>query len=1170
MEKKGKDILEKLKLDYNNNLISALIGAGFSKNISNLFPSWTELLHDMIGELYSLDIRRNYENYLHLNKDFVCELKTEQKLRDEYIKAIGEKNDYLRIVSDYINRKGIRESIEAYIEERMPYAVFKDDENIVLKIGNNIKENIPEEFFSAHEKLLSLERLQNIYTTNYDNLLEFATDLLQKKNMKNLPGVVKNGLELSNKIHNRNIIKIHGDLRKEEATRFGFDGDNKLCYIIAREDYDTYKEKHEAFTYLMRIAMLQGKFMLIGFSGTDANYKGMVSWMSDVLVNQDGDDTKIYIIDLSGQEIKRELQLYYANHHVEVVNLIDEERLRMLEFNEEEIYSILSGKGKVEKRDVLVHFFQYLNNCEVDSQNQFFNTEIEEIPQNGGEEFSISNSSLLATLKSNAYGYRKIWQDIYSLIGSKNNIESVIFKIKECKAWNKFPRAIFYQEHILLDIANKSEMTDDEAYIFALAMDECGLNPHYYSRLIKDYSKLDKNLIWQLLKIKEETFNGVEKSIESSEDNVIYENLQRFLFHLKFENAKNILNHWEPQGYYMAAKIMRLAAFQEEWDKAYNLLTGFIDKERDPMVKLYAMQIANCISKRFPVPYNIDNYYQYGIDGIGDMLSFMTQQLRGKIDKPKVRGWIGTTMNLGTGHSDYEKSLRILRYISDSGIYVNFESTYFYDIASWYVVFQNLYEDFPYPCFFYSIQYNNKDVQRRIGEEYAYNEKLQEFNKDILLKSLDAIGNEDTPIFFRKGILNVTATMYIAVDETIWFEVFKDTVFKLFLQELHGVKDSSELVSNVKYALGSIKNSDNISWAFQQLISKYSINTKIVSDIIVHNLMINRIQNKMVINDTLLYSNVLDGNSLGLLDILNKDGFLSKTCIDSICRIVCNTAIEDIPHNRVALFQIFNLVKGNEQALDKVKQCFLSMNIWHCGVLDDSEFGWTEPMYIRLNLLNDKITWTDVEFEIIKVNLIKNVSTYSKVAKSLHNDSFMKNIQVRYLSDMLKFIDGLNGERHEALCEIRKEIEHLFFERTQYADNIDLMMSDQSAEVDYAFENIYEGVIHNGIEQYQNDVDFLIDRAIMQRPIALTRNLKCIKLIIKENCKKMMELGYTKKLNKLLFVYKDADSWSLLDLRFAFNYLHLIAKEMKQNGESNNVIDFWLENTFVNKFVVES
>ena len=81
----------------------------------------------------------------------------------------------------------------------------------------------------------------------------------------------------------------------------------------------------------------------------------------------------------------------------------------------------------------------------------------------------------------------------------------------------------------------------------------------------------------------------------------------------------------------MIAKAMRLAAFRERRDDAYDLLADFIDKEKDPMDKLYAMQIANYISNSFPSPYNIDNYYQYGIDGIGDMLSFMTQQLRKKM-----------------------------------------------------------------------------------------------------------------------------------------------------------------------------------------------------------------------------------------------------------------------------------------------------------------------------------------------------------------------------------------------------------------------------------------------------------------------------------------------------------------------------------------------------------
>lgn len=38
---------------------------------------------------------------------------------------------------------------------------------------------------------------------------------------------------------------------------------------------------------------------------------------------------------------------------------------------------------------------------------------------------------------------------------------------------------------------------------------------------------------------------------------------------------------------------------------------------------------------------------------------------------------------------------------------------------------------------------------------------------------------------------------------------------------------------------------------------------------------------------------------------------------------------------------------------------------------------------------------------------------------------------------------------------------------------------------------------------------------------------------------------------------------------FAFNYLHSIAKTLKQDGETDEVIDFWIEDTFVNRFVIE-
>ena len=768
---------------------------------------------------------------------------------------------------------------------------------------------------------------------------------------------------------------------------------------------------------------------------------------------------------------------------------------------------------------------------------------------------------IIVKSKTAFYDYRKQWEDILNGKDlSKRELEQIEKKKKLCR----FTKVIFPQEHLVQRLMTKEPLTAERAFLFALAVKDIGQIPSYYVNYHKDDEELSKQPIWVQLIEREKTLHGSMDSLsEVGENWAIYEQIQRCLFNLDFAKSKEIICNWNTKDYWLQNRAMRMAVYEDQYKEALKILDETIKKEKNPSEKLYEVILANFISHTWPQPYSTDNYWRYGLDGQGDMLNFMMSSLREKKQKPKRRGWIGSTWSIGSNHGDYVKSLRILQFIIDSGIYVSLPGYIMFDVANWYIVFRNLYEYFPYPCFFYSIQYNERDVQRRIGEDYAYNVKLQKFNEDILIKSLHAIGKDETPVSFKNGILNVTATMYIAVDEELWFELFKESVFNAFIRRLQDIKDSDELVFNVKFALGSIRNPDNIYWAFQQLISRYSMNNGVVSDIIVNNLLIQHIQKEVKINDTLLFPNVLDRNTLFLLDTLNNEGFLSEELISSICEVIHKTDVQEIPHDRVMLFQLFNLVKNDKESIEKIKGCFLSMNIWHCGFLSDKEFGWTEPMYIRLNLLYDKITWTDDEFEIIKENLIKNVSLYDKAHKSLHEDSFMKSIQVRYLSDMIKFIDGLKTERQKSLLPMRGIIEKLLLDRTQYADNIDLMMSEQPADVDRAMENIYEGIIHNGIERYQEDVDFLIDRAIMKVPVALTRNLRCIKFI----SEKIVSLGYAKKLHKLLVVYKDSESWALLDLRFAFNYLHSIANALKQNGEADEVIDFWIENAFVKRFI---
>lgn len=836
------------------------------------------------------------------------------------------------------------------------------------------------------------------------------------------------------------------------------------------------------------------------------------------------------------------------------------------ELDLEQFQKVKDFRAKIEKNGVVSIQYQGLDDFKKQLKDNLEDYFVKNKPSTRKKRIQKDKEEKIVKSKKAFFDYRKTWEDI---LQKRNYSKKAVEKIRKKKKLCRFPKVIFPQESLVQQLMTKEPLTEEKAALFSLAVKDIGQIPSYYVNYHKEDVELSKQPVWIRLIEREKTLHGSMDVLSDKEDWAVYEQIQRSLYNLDFAKSKELLCYWSTKDYWSQNKAMGLAVYEDKQKEAQTLLDETINKEKDPSEKLYEVILANFISRKWPQPYSTDEFWQYGLDGQGDLLNHMMSSLRGKKDKPKRRGWIGSTWNIGSNHGDYVKSLRILQFIIDSGIYVSLPGYIMFDIANWFVVFKNIFEYFPYPCFFYSIQYNDKDVQRRIGEEFAYNEKLQVFNKDILIKSLIAIGTDDTPTSFRCGILNVTAAIYIAVEEDIWFEKFKDSVFRLFLQRLQDIEESDELIFNVKFALGSLRNPENIYWAFQQLMARYSIREDTISDIIVNNLLIQYIQEKIIINDILLFSNVLKRNSLNLLDTLNKEGFLSTKCIASICEVVNNTDVQVIPHDRVSLFQLFNLVKTDPQSVEKIKHCFLSMDIWHCGVLNDKEFGWTEPMYIRLNLLNDEITWTDEEFETIKNNLIINVSKYDKVHKSLHDDSFMKGIQVRYLSDMIKFIDGLKAERHQALFSTRKDIERLLLDRTQYADNIDLMMSKQSVDVDYAMGNIYEGIFHHGIEKYQGDVDFLIDRAIMKSPIALTRNLRCIKFILAENSQKMMNLGYAKRLLKLITVYKNPESWSLLDLRFAFNYLHFIAKTLKENGETDEVIDFWIENSFVNRFIVE-
>ena len=1160
--------LKALKKDYDNGLVSALIGAGFSKNVSSLYLDWTSLLEDLIDDLFKLEINQYIGNYFHCNVEKYHEDEKKQ-IKKEFVDNLLSKYGYLGIVSKYVDQKGYREVLENYIEERTPYVKRNDKGTISLYIKDKKKANIIESDFSAHKQLLRCDKFKNIYTTNYDNLLEFTSDNFSETQTP----VVDTSWNLSNGFQKRSIIKIHGSLSIEDD-RFEFDGDQHLRYIIAQEDYDTYIEKHEAFSHLMRISMLQGKFCLLGFSGNDPNYMGWVKWMSDILGKGKDKGPKIYLVTFKNEESLGK-KLYYRNHYIREINLMDNKVLSSLGYDQSEI-SELSLSAPNSYKEILESFLKILCKTEdgvlKETDDGRGNYTFEDIPETstGSETAKVE---LTTSEKTISFEYKELWNEACSKFYRQEELSEIFERIRNAKTKYPFCQVVYNQEHFIeTALRRKGDLTEPEAYLFALAVKETGQLPRYYSPFLQDKPILDSIPIWKEMIQREETLKGSIELLQhgNSSDYFTYENIQRKLFHLDFETAHRLLEDWDAKGYWLQAKAMRLAAFNGS-EEAFKLLSSYIETLDNMQEKMYAYVLANYISLHYPRPYNLDYFLQNNIYGQGEIISYIVEKLNGKEDKPKQRGWIGSTYHFRRDNSQYEQSLRFLQFIFDTGLYLNYGITYFVDIKDWYKICKNLFKYFPYPCFFYSIQYNDKDVLERIGQDYTFNPDLLEENQELLLSSLKAYGNQFTPETFLSGILNITGPLYLCVDESIWFDSFKTNIFDFMITHISEYTHSDIVVKNVENAVSCLKSKYYLEIILETLLQHAKDNMEIAQSIICSDMNLKYLKGDL--ND--VCSNFLkeligtypQNDIPQIIYILNRNHCLPEDLLNLFMSKLKEVGFDDIPSKIESLFYICILAKGDEEITKKVKQKILEKDIWHCGVLTEGN-GWSTPNYIRLQAFNNITEWNEQEFVIISDNLRKNIRKYNTLSDKLRTDSFMKNVQITYLSDVIQYINTLSEERRKSLEDVIVLAKSLLSSRVSYDSFIEAMLSEQSADVSNGIDNIVQGVRSSGLKSYHNEINFIVDRAIIGEQIVLSKNLSVIEWLIRNYEQDFKEMQIDSKLIVLLSVYKNR--WQDMDEfrpDHSFEDLYYIANYLKREGHDNDSIQYWLTDSFVRIFL---
>lgn len=218
-----------------NGHASIMIGAGFSKNAqktntsTKTFPTWNEL-----GDIL-------YER-LHANKPNDCDKAylNVLKLADEVEVAFGK---------EYLN-------------------------NLIKRVIPD-NEHIPSDI---HIKILSLP-WKDVFTTNYDTLLERSADLITERRYE----IVTNKHDLVWSTSPR-IVKLHGSFPSERP------------FIISGEDYRQYPQKYAPFVNTVQQSLLENTLCLVGFSGDDPNFLNWIGWIRDNLGKENS--PKIYLIGI--------------------------------------------------------------------------------------------------------------------------------------------------------------------------------------------------------------------------------------------------------------------------------------------------------------------------------------------------------------------------------------------------------------------------------------------------------------------------------------------------------------------------------------------------------------------------------------------------------------------------------------------------------------------------------------------------------------------------------------------------------------------------------------------------------------------------------------------------------------------------------------------------------
>lgn len=1123
-------ILAQLKRKYEAEMVSALIGAGFTKNAYGRALSWSELLTDLVGDAYGREIQEMYQQYVHHH--FGVEVKSYEEMKEQIVSDIIAREGYLNVVSRYIEHKGCREAIDYYIETHTPY--FYQKGTGLYGVKGDDDTILTDKDFTVHQRFL-MGKWQYVFTTNYDNALEFTNEQFDMGYL-----TIKADYEMSRKKMARPIVKIHGSLVPAEQTLempFVFDGDHSRRYIISKEDFDTYFQRHEAFSYLLRVAMLSGSYLLLGFSGDDPNFKSWLNWVKDILdkddcgientekndkgerlVEDDEEDIKVFLVLTGNEPIPEAKKLYYKNHHIGVIHLDAPEIMAKLG------YTARSSTGyKID------HLLKHIIGTAIDAT--------EDLQEEGPT----------AT---------KAWREIYDKFRDKALTTDAVNELASALGECKYVKGNTLQEHIVDALYyKKASLTEDEKGVLPLAMQDVAMPTDAMPDEIQ--KQMDDRGIWNEMKIREATLMGDDAELVGDDDFTKQENVLRALYHMDFTTAKDLLAKWTPEAGYKIVKAS-LAYFFYKQDSLKELDVVIMNTQKD-CERYTASLMYNCIEGGFPVTYPLNQYRNKGIVGTYDVLTFIVGEMRTKKEELNAYGTEESVRRFGGGNEDtpdIRKAYRFLSLVSREGFNLCYGISNVINVADWYVVFKRMYTMYPYACLYYSSQYNNRKASTRIGQDFAFEISLQEELPVMLRQIFKALSCKDTPRTLLSGMSQIGSQMFWGMNEDLWFDGFYGYLTTTFREEGDQYLHSGDAKIFVCNALACLHEKEHINKVLTVLLDLFEKMPDTVLGMLINHTRLKKIEKLDDDQKKLIEKIASEGgleNTAILLNEFQEKGLLQKEVKDTFVRSHIAMMEQVRKSDRYSLFHLCCLAEDLPDVVAQLKEVILERNIWDCGIKNQMIVE-TQPFYIMH--LGKAYTWKEEEKEKIYENLKGNLSllTKERIRKSLFEGGIKT-----LLEEMKRFVELY----YDADDTIMQEIEEKLSVARHFDKVEDGLYSDDSETVENATNELNAQYREGMFEDNRHLFDVLLSKCTMMKAPGLSECLVTISVAVHFCGEKIKEdKALLNGLYRLLLQYKSRDLRDLdLQVIHAGHALLEIARLLASTELKDANVDYWLNNS---------